>query len=453
MTDRPEFVVKTDRLLAAHGVLPGWVHVRNGRIAGLSAREPAPIGIPVVDAGGLVVMAGLVDTHVHVNEPGRTDWEGFDTATRAAAAGGVTTIVDMPLNSIPATTTVQGLRAKRAAAEGCTWVDTGFWGGVVPGNVDELEPLAREGVLGFKCFLVPSGVDEFRHVTGADLEAALNALAALRRVLLVHAELPGPIERAQGSLEREPRRYANYLASRPDESEEAAIELVTTLALKAGAAIHIVHLSSSRALDTIREARQRGVRLSVETCPHYLFFCDEQISDGATAFKCAPPIRSAANRDALWEAVREGSIQLIASDHSPSPPALKRVQDGDFRAAWGGIASLELGLSAVWTMAEARGFSLGDVARLMSDRPAELAGLGGQKGRLALGYDADLIAWDPDCTFIVDQHRLHQRHPLTPYDGATLRGRVEMTFVRGVKVYDRGTFGSGPQGMLLERRA
>ncbi len=453
MTERPEFVLKTDRLLAVHGLQPGWVHVQNGRIAGLSARQPAPAGVPLIDVGGLVVMSGLVDTHVHVNEPGRTEWEGFDTATRAAAAGGVTTIVDMPLNSVPPTTTVDGLTAKRSAAEGRCWVDVGFWGGVVPGNVEELEPLARAGVLGFKCFLVPSGVDEFRHVDRHDLEAALGVLAALRRVLLVHAELPEPIELASGGLAREPRAYANYLASRPDEAEDAAIDLITTLALQAGAAVHIVHLSSSKALPTISEARRRGVRVSVETCPHYLFFDGDQIPQGATAFKCAPPIRSASNREALWTAIRQGLISLIASDHSPSPPSLKCFDSGDFRAAWGGIASLEVGLSAVWTMAQPRGFDLEDLARLMSDRPAELAGLGGQKGRLAVGYDADLVAWDPDAAVTVDQHHLHQRHPVTPYHGQTLRGRVEMTFVRGMKVYDRGSFAARPEGVLLERRA
>ena len=448
----PDLVIRSRRLVLRGGTTSGTVHVRSGRITGVGAFDDVPGGSGLVDCDDLVVMAGLVDTHVHVNEPGRTDWEGFDTATRAAAAGGVTTIVDMPLNSVPATTAVEGLSAKRSSAAGRCWVDVGFWGGVVPGNVADLEPLFAAGALGFKCFLVPSGIEEFPHVSEADLSAALPVLKRLGATLLVHAELPGPIaEATAGLVERDHRRHDRYLASRPDRAEQEAIALVVHLVAQVGARVHIVHLSSAGSLPLIEQARQAGVKMTVETCPHYLYFAAEDVPDGATQYKCAPPIRSRANREILWSAFDRGLIDMIVSDHSPSLPSLKCFETGDFARAWGGISSLQLGLSAVWTRARERGWSLQDLSMRMSTRPGELAGLKGCKGQLAPGYDADIVVWDPEATFEVDAARLHHRHPVTPYAGERLAGRVEMTFLRGAKVYDRGLFGSHPTGLLLER--
>ena len=398
---------------------------------------------------------GVVDTHVHVNDPGRADWEGFAHATRAAAAGGVTTLVDMPLNSIPATTTAAGLEQKRTAARGRCHVDVGFWGGVVPGNAADLTPLARAGVLGFKCFMCPSGVDEFGHVGESDLREALPVLARLELPLLAHAELPEwlhdesqPVAEAR----RDPRRYRTWLDSRPDVSEQAAIEMLVRLATEYGARVHIVHLSSAEALPAIRSARAAGVPLSVETCPHYLTFAAEEIADGATAFKCAPPIRSRTNRDRLWAALVNGDIDLVATDHSPAPPALKHLDDGDFVAAWGGVASLQLGLSIVWTGAAARGVPMERVADWLAARPARLAGLPA-KGAIAVGRDADLVVFDPDCEWTVDAKTLHHRHPITPYDGYRLRGQVLTTILRGVTVFDRGEVAPVASGRLLRSGA
>jgi allantoinase len=429
------------------------VVVRGDRIEAILPPSQAPKASEVTDVGDSWLMPGLIDTHVHVNEPGRTEWEGFASATRAAAAGGITTLVDMPLNSVPATTTVAALELKRAAARGGCRVDVGFWGGVVPGNVDELEPLAAASVLGFKCFLVPSGVDDFPQVDEADLRAAMPILARLSRPLLVHAELPGPIDAAAAAIAtRDPRRYATWLAARPPEAEIEAIRLVLHLCEETGCAVHIVHLSASEALPDLRQARARGLPVTVETCPHYLVFDAEEIGDGATAFKCAPPIRERANRERLWEALREGTIDLIASDHSPAPPALKQLDRGDWMAAWGGIASLELSMSAVWTEARLRGFWPGDIGRWMAERPARLAGLAGLKGVIAPGAHADLVVWDPDVEWTVRGAALQHRHPLTPYEGRMLRGVARMTFVRGRRVFERGAepaFRGPPHGALL----
>jgi allantoinase len=391
----------------------------------------------VIDCGGSVLMPGVVDTHVHVNEPGRTEWEGFETATRAAAAGGVTTLVDMPLNSVPATTTREGLRVKMAAAEGKCRVDVGFWGGVVPGNTSELAGLLSDGVLGFKAFLVPSGVDEFEHVEESDLRTAMPELARYGAVLLAHAERPGPINAAVGIWEGgSPAEYARYLRSRPDEAEMEAVELLVRLCRETGCRVHIVHVSSAEVLPVLRCAREEGLPVTAETCPHYLTFAAEDITDGAVAFKCAPPIRSRENRERLWEALREGLIDLVATDHSPCPPRMKNLETGDFRGAWGGISSLQISLPAVWTGARERGFTVEDVTAWMCAAPARLADLEGRKGEIAPGYDADLVIWDPEASFEVDAERLHHRHKLTPYAGRTLQGVVRRTFLRGETVYD-----------------
>jgi allantoinase len=450
MDDRP-FVVRSRRVVLGDAVGPAAIHIHRGAIVRVTEFDDVPPGGSIDDAADAVVMPGVVDTHVHVNEPGRTDWEGFETATRAAAAGGVTTIVDMPLNCVPATTTVAALDAKRRAAAGKCFVDVGFWGGVVPGNAADLGPLSAAGVLGFKCFLVPSGVVEFPSVTEADLRDAMPILATLGAPLLAHAELPGPIEAA---IARTPpgdsRKYATYLATRPAQAENEAIALLIALCREIGARTHIVHLVSSEALPMIGAARAAGVPITAETCPHYLTFEAEEIQDGATAFKCAPPIRAHDNRERLWKALMDGAIQLVASDHSPSPPSMKHLDSGDFLRAWGGVASLQITLPATWAGASARGGTLNQLAAWMCRAPARLAGLT-RKGEIAPGYDGDLVVWEPDAELTVDARSLQHRHSITPYDGLRLRGVVERTYLRGRRVYERGQPFPAPSGQLLSR--
>jgi allantoinase len=360
----------------------------------------------------------------------------------------------MPLNSIPATTTGEALRIKAAAAAGQCAVDVGFWGGVVPGNADDLEGLLEEGALGFKCFLVPSGVDEFDHVGEAELRQAMPVLARQGATLLVHAELPGPLAAAtrvwDGAGAEELRQYGRYLRSRPDASEAEAVELMIRLCRETGCRVHIVHVSSAEVLPLLRAAREEGLPVTAETCPHYLTFAAEEVPDGGVAWKCAPPLRSRGNRERLWEALREGVIDLVASDHSPCPPKRKGIEAGDFRSAWGGIASLQVALPAVWTGARERGFTVPDVARWMCAAPARLAGLAGRKGTIAPGYDADLVVWDPDASFEVEPLKLRNRHKITPYAGRTLHGVVRRTLLRGETVFgERGA--ERPLGELLRR--
>jgi len=449
-----DLVIRGARVVTPAGVHPASIHIRGGVIAAIAARDEFPGGCAVFDTVSSVIMPGLVDTHVHINEPGRTDWEGFESATRAAAAGGVTTLVDMPLNSIPATTTVEAFRTKMEAAQGRCWVDVGFWGGVVPGNTAQLRRLFEAGVLGFKCFLIHSGVEEFRHVTEADLRAALAELAALRAVLIVHAELPGPVEKAlQSHAPSDPRRYGTFLRARPREAENEAVALVIRLSRELRARMHVVHHSSADALPLLRRAKADGVPITVETCPHYLCFAAEEIPDGATQFKCCPPIRERENQQQLWAALGEGLIEMIVSDHSPCPPELKLSDSGDFMRAWGGIASLELRLPVMWTAARQRGFSLEHLTEWLCRGPARLVGLERRKGAIQVGADADFVVWNPEASFRVDAAKLHHRHKLTPYAGQVLNGLVEATFVRGEKVYDRGEFPAGPVGALLLRGA
>ena len=444
--------LRSARVAFPDGLRPGTLVIQGGRIVAIDSPVEPPEEMHTLDVGSLVVMPGLVDTHVHVNEPGRTEWEGFATATRAAAAGGVTTIVDMPLNSIPATTTVAGLEAKRKAAEGHSFVNVGFWGGVVPGNVDELEPLARAGVRGFKCFLSPSGVDEFPAVSEGDLRRAMPVLARLGLPLLAHAEDPtllrDPLSR-EGDGPRDPRRYETWLRSRPPASERAAIALLINLAREYHARIHIVHVATSEVLQDLERARAEGVAVTAETCPHYLTFAAEDIADGATALKCAPPIRERRERDGLWQGLAAGQLDFVASDHSPAPPEMKHLADGNFIQAWGGIASLQLGLPAVWTGMVQRSLPIERIVEWLSARPAVLAGLDAAKGRIAVGADADLVIWDPDAVFTVDARTLFHRHPVTPYDGARLRGKVMMTLVRGEIVYEPGRRRGVANGKML----
>jgi allantoinase len=437
-----ELIVRGIRVLRPEGERAAAIHIRQGVIAEIAEFADVRPGVPIYEAGDLVVMPGLVDTHVHINEPGRTEWEGFTTATRAAAAGGITTLIEMPLNSIPATTSVARFQAKLAAASGKLWVDTGFWGGVVPGNARELCGLWDAGCFGFKCFLIDSGVPEFARVAEPDLQAALTELAKLSAPLLAHAELPGPIDlaakrRASGASGRS---YQTWLESRPRDAENHAIALLLYLGAQHRVHVHIVHLSSTDAIPVIQKAKTAGALVTAETCPHYLTFAAEEIPDGATEFKCAPPIRERENRERLWTALREGTIDLIATDHSPCPPAMKRQESGDFMAAWGGIASLELSLPVVWTEAKSRGFSPAHLAKWLSSGPARLAGLEKQKGTIAVGADADLAIWNPEATFRADPAQLHHRHKLTPYAGRSLMGIVEATFLRGEKIFERGAF-------------
>jgi allantoinase len=388
-----------------------------------------------------VLLPGLVDTHVHVNEPGRTEWEGFASATRAAAAGGVTTIVDMPLNSIPPTTTLAALDVKREAARGQTWVDVGFWGGAVPGNVPDLADLHGAGVFGFKCFLLDSGVDEFPHLEADSFRTAMAETARLGALMIVHAEDGEAIgECAHGAA------YAGFLESRPGEAEERAIAMVLATARATGGRAHVVHLSASGAVPALHAARAAGVDVSVETCPHYLHFEAGSIADGATELKCCPPIRDATNRDALWAALGSGDIDMVVSDHSPCTADLKRQDTGDFAEAWGGIASLQLGLPAVWTSARERGVPLTDVVRWMSTTPARRVGLTG-KGEIAVGADADLCVFAPDESWTVDVTRLHHKNPVTPYAGRTLTGTVRATWLRGAPI----DLAADPRGRLLRR--
>ncbi len=438
-----ELRFRSRRVLLPQGECAARVDVREGRIRAIEPWD-AP-GEVTHELGELVLMPGVVDTHVHCNEPGRTEWEGFRSASRAAAAGGVTTLVDMPLNSIPATTTAAAVQAKTAAMAGQLHVDVGLWGGVVPGLADQLEALLRAGVLGVKCFLSPSGVEEFPHVTETDLLQVVDDLRRYELPLLVHAEDPAFLLAMPAST----RHYADWLASRPPEAEARAIQMLARLSRQADVQVHIVHVASRAALAAIELARAEGVRMSAETCPHYLCFAAEEIPDGATEYKCAPPIRGQVERAALRRAVVEGRLDLVASDHSPAPPALKQLGSGDFATSWGGIASLELSLSATWTALHEVNADLAALTRVMSRMPARLARLDHTKGSLEVGHDADLVVFDPDAVFVVDPTKLHQRHPVTPYAGRTLRGRVLGTWLRGRAVYDGSRLIGEPQGRWL----
>lgn len=451
---KDDLVIRGERVLTPDGLGPAALHILGGRIRAVTPPDAVAPGVKVVDAGQLLVTPGVVDSHVHINEPGRTEWEGFATATEAAAAGGITTLCDMPLNCIPATTSRAAAEQKRAALGDQLHVDVAFWGGVVPGNADELEGLARFGVPGAKCFLCPSGVDEFPNVQRADLERALPLLRDLGLVLLVHAEVPGPLDAAEAQLAREkadPRAYDTYLRSRPKASEDEAIALVIELAREHRARVHIVHLSSATALPMIARAQAEGVQITAETCLHYLTFTAEEIAAGATHYKCAPPIREKSNREALWAGLEAGTIGMVVSDHSPCTPALKRPEQGDFLGAWGGIAGLQLGLAGLWTEARARGVPLARMFEWNAVNTARLLGLEGRKGRLAPGHDADVVVWDDRATQVVEPGAIRHRHKVTPYAGRTLFGVVQRTFVRGREAWSRdGGHARRPVGELLQ---
>jgi allantoinase len=450
MPSSPDLLVRAERVVTGDGLVPALVAVTNGKISAILAPSAADKVSPsnvVQLAADEVLLPGLVDTHVHVNEPGRTQWEGFATATAAAAAGGITTIADMPLNCLPPTTGVTALRIKQTAAAGQCRVDVAFWGGAVPGNEPDRAALHEAGVLGFKCFTVDSGVPEFPPLEHAALERAAAQLARLGGLLLVHAEDAQCIARAAPASGS--RKYADFLASRPDEAETAAVARALEIARRTGVRLHILHVSSAAVLPLLAAARAEGLAVTAETCPHYLALAAEDIPDGATQFKCCPPIRARANRDQLWDGLRAGIIDCVVSDHSPCPPALKHLTGGDFAAAWGGIASVQLALPVAWTFGRERGVSVADLAHWMSAAPASVAGLP-DKGGIEVGRDGDLVAFAPDEQFTVEPGMLAHRHKLTPYDGTPLAGVVRRTWLRGREVYP-GAAPGRPSGRLLVR--
>ncbi|CAH3193373.1 unnamed protein product [Porites evermanni] len=451
MADGDELlIIKGNRIVLPDCISSGSISVKNGKIVGIEKglhTNDRTLEAKVLDAGDLVIMPGVVDSHVHVNEPGRTDWEGFATATQAAAAGGITTIVDMPLNSIPPTTTLDGFYTKLKSARNKCWTDVAFWGGVVPGNQAEIKPMVNAGIKGFKCFLIHSGVDEFPCVAENDVRLAMKQMQGTDAVFLFHAEVELPAEAE--STSKDPAKYNTFLQSRPEAMENQAIELVIKLCTEYRVPCHIVHLSSASALPMIRKARKEGVPLTIETTHHYLSLLAEDVPDGATQFKCCPPVRDAANQEALWEALKSRDIDLVISDHSPCTVDLKLLDRGDFMAAWGGIAGVQYGLSIFWSQASTRGFSLHDVVRVMCEEPTKLSRLSHRKGKIAVGMDADFVLWDPEEAVVIDQKITRHKNKVTPYHNMKLRGVVHKTMLRGNVVYERDRVCDHPAGQLL----
>jgi allantoinase len=441
-----DLVLRAERAITPEGERAVAVAIKEGVIVALVDFDAKVDAAQEVRVEG-VLLPGVVDTHVHINEPGRTEWEGFETATRAAAAGGVTTLIDMPLNSIPPTVNVEALEIKKQAASGKCSVDVGFWGGSIPGNVAHLRPLHDAGVFGFKSFLLHSGVDEFPGSSEIDLDSALKEIASFDGLMIIHAEDADVIEL---STKESSAEYQDFLESRPDLAESIAIAQVIDAARRHNARVHVLHLSSAHAIEQIAAAKREGVQITAETCPHYLTLASDDIPSGATQFKCCPPIRSRVNQDLLWKGLTEGVIDMIVSDHSPCTVDLKKLDLGDFQQAWGGISSLQLGLSIMWSAAVERGLGLPDLVRWMSTQPAAFAGLD-QKGAIAVGRDADVIAFDPDRHFVVDPDLLQHRNPVTPYAGKSLRGVVTSTWLRGTLVAHEGQLLGAPTGRFLTR--
>lgn len=439
-----DLAIKGNKILTPDGIRPAIVLIKDGLILDLVNELPADT--PLTDIQDKILMSGITDPHVHINEPGRTEWEGFETATKAALAGGITTLIEMPLNASPVTTTVAAYEEKLQAAAGKLYTNCGFWGGIVPGNSKEIPGLIRKGILGFKAFLTHSGIDDFPAATAADLKKAMPVLASHQLPLLVHAELSG-----KSPAMTDVRSYQQYLASRPRKWENEAIALMIQLCEATKCRTHIVHLSSSDAIGKILQAKLRHLALTVETTPHYLYFNAEDIPDGQTQFKCAPPIREKANNELLWDALKAGVIDFVATDHSPAPPELKQQESGDFTQAWGGIASLQLTLPILWTAARKREVTLSQMAKWLCEKPAVLAGTEDRKGKIKKGYDADLVVWDAEDSFTVSAEDLHHRHKLSPYLGETLYGVVEQTYLAGVKVFDKGTFTHPAAGKIITR--
>ena len=446
-TDQTRFAIRSRRVITGDSMRPATVLIEAGKIVDIVDWESTSLACRVHDIGDLVLMPGLVDTHVHINEPGRTEWEGFDTATQAAAAGGITCVVDMPLNCTPVTTSAQALRQKLDSLQGKLWIDCGFWGGVVPDNLAELAELVEAGVLGVKSFTIHSGIDDFPKVDSTHIRQAMHVLARYDVPYLIHAELePESDENIQIG-----DQYQSFLASRPKSWENNAIEMMIELAKAAATEnisprVHIVHLSSAQALAAISAAQKAGIRLSAETCPHYLTLMAETIPDGKTLFKCCPPIREDQNRQQLWQGLENGTIEFVVSDHSPCTPQLKHIDSGDLEKAWGGISSLQFGLSIIWTEAIQRGISLQQVTDWMATRPANFAGLQGRKGRIAIGYDADMVVFDDRSHYTIDPTMIRYRHKVTPYEGREVVGVVEQTYLRGQLIFDKDSFPGSASG-------
>jgi allantoinase len=442
----PVFAIHSSNTIIGQSIQEATILIDNGKISGVMNGFPDSLPCEVIDAGNQVVMPGLIDPHVHINEPGRTDWEGFDTATRAAIAGGLTTLVEMPLNASPVTTTVEAFDAKLEAAGGKLHANCGFWGGLVPGNTNEIESLIEKGVLGFKAFLTHSGIEEFPNVTEADLHLAMPIIAKYGLPLLVHCELP---DSSPEFVHDNPQSYQQYLASRPGKWEDDAIALMIRLCEQYHCRVHIVHLSSANSIEQVAAAKAKGLPLTVETAQHYLFFNAEEIPDAKTAFKCAPPIREKSNNDQLWQALQAGIIDFVATDHSPAPPDLKQLDSGDLMKAWGGIASLQFALPVLWTAAKKHHSGWADMAGWLSSKPAVLAGLHDRKGKIEKGFDADLVVWNPEKTFRVEESIIHHRHRTTPYLDEILYGVVEQTYLAGEKVFDNGLFTMLNRGRII----
>ncbi|MEO7310968.1 MAG: allantoinase AllB [Chitinophagaceae bacterium] len=425
------------RVVTPDGVKPAYVIINEGIITGVAPTLPKDFEGVITHLENLVLMPGIIDPHVHINEPGRASWEGFDTATKAALAGGITTLVDMPLNASPVTTTVKAFQLKLASTQNQLHTNCGFWGGIIPGNESEIEGLIAAGVMGFKAFLTHSGIDEFPNLTEADLRKAMPIIAKQGLPLLVHCELD---DKGHKSFSDDERSYENYLSSRPKKWEDDAIALMIRLCEEFHCRTHIVHLSSAQSIEQIKKAKQKGLPLTAETGQHYLYFNAEEIADGQTQFKCAPPIREAKNNELLLQALQDGTIDFVATDHSPAPPALKQIETGDFMKAWGGISSIQFALPVLWTAAKKRNATLNDIARWLSENPAKLAGVQNAKGKIAVGFDADLLAWDDEKTFVVTEDIIRHKHKITPYLGETLSGVVQQTWLAGEKVFAEGMF-------------
>jgi len=447
----PDFALHSTQTLIGSELLDVTLIIKNGIITDIKEGKINTTDFLIEDVGDLIVMPGLIDSHVHINEPGRTEWEGFETITKAAIAGGVTTIVDMPLNSSPVTINAKTFQDKIQASQGKLYCNCGFWGGIVPANADKLEELIEAGVLGIKAFLTHSGIDEFPNVTVKDLRKGLATLAKYNIPLLAHAELD-EMHPGIAAFEKNPTNYMAYLNSRPKIWEDKAVEMMIALCEEFNCPVHIVHLSSADSLDQIKAVRNKGFPLTVETCPQYLYFCAEEIPDANTLFKCAPPIRERANNEKLWKALKDGSIDFIVTDHSPATPELKKIESGNLKEAWGGISSIQFSLPVVWTAAKKRGFIINEIAALMSEHVAKFIGFEKTKGQLKKGYDADIVVWDPNQKFTVKAADIHYRHKISPYVGEELSGVIKQTYVGGKKVFENGNFLSLPQGKILLRK-
>ena len=458
-----DLAIHSNRVITPGGIIDATIFIKDGKITDISPGAPSE---NIIDVKDKILMPGVIDPHVHINEPGRTAWEGFDTATRAAIAGGITSLVDMPLNSSPVTTTLYGFEQKLLATKNQLHTNCGFWGGIVPGNSNEIEALIDKGVLGFKAFLIDSGIDEFPKVSEIDLRKAMPVIAKHKLPLLVHCELNNNKHpatsfedlsgndsahgtRSTGFYER--TSYQNYLSSRPKQWENDAIALMIRLCEEYSCPVHIVHLSSAESIEQIKNAKQKGLPVTVETAQHFLYFTAEQINDGQTQFKCAPPIRESANNELLWNALKNETIDFVATDHSPVTPVLKELKSGDFKRAWGGIASLQLALPVLWTSGRRRNCSLNDISKWMSSNPAKLMRKNNSKGKISIGFDADLIIWDADATFVVTEQLLHHKHKVTPYLGEELFGVVEQTYIGGINVFDKGIFKHLNKGKIITK--